>query len=204
MASHSDTEWAEFLDHLVHDLREPLRGINAYSQLLNEVASDRLGAEAETAVAEILTSALRMKTLLDSLSGFSAALREAGETAGASSSSLQLALNIVTAAMEEQIRSAGANVTATDLPKVAVKLERSMQLFENLIGNALRFRAEAPPVIRVSARKAAEDFWEIQVEDNGIGIPPEECEAIFLPFMRVQGRKYPGAGLGLAICRQIV
>jgi signal transduction histidine kinase len=203
MTNRSDARWAEFLDRLVHDLREPLRGINAYSQLLSEVANERLGSEGEAALSEILASAARMRILLDSLAGYSVALRET-DSPSTSGSSLQLAFSIVTAAMADQIRSSGATVTATDLPKVALSLERSMQLFENLIGNALRFRGEAAPVIHVSAREEPGEFWAIQVEDNGIGIPPEECEAIFQPFMRVEGRKYQGAGLGLTVSRQIV
>ena len=79
-----------------------------------------------------------------------------------------------------------------------------MQLLENLIGNSLRFRAKAPPIIQVSAAPEAEGMWAIRVEDNGIGIAAEDCAAIFRPFMRVEGKKYPGAGLGLSICKKIV
>jgi signal transduction histidine kinase len=204
MNNHSNDRWAKFLDRLVHDLREPLRGINAYAQLLTEIASERQAAEGETAIKEILASAARMRTLIDGLSGYSVALREKADTAGNSGSSLQLAFDIVTAAMADQIRGAGATVTGTDLPKVALSLERSMQLLENLVGNALRFRGEAPPIIRVTAKAEAGNLWAIQVEDNGIGIPPEDREAVFEPFMRVDGRKHLGAGLGLTICRTIV
>jgi signal transduction histidine kinase len=79
-----------------------------------------------------------------------------------------------------------------------------MQLFENVIGNSLRFRSDAPPVIAVSALQQPPGQWMIQVTDNGIGISPADCEAVFKPFMRVQGRQYGGAGLGLSVCRKIV
>ena len=79
-----------------------------------------------------------------------------------------------------------------------------MQLLENLISNSLRFRSEAAPVIRISAAPETAGMWTISVEDNGIGIAPEDCDAVFKPFMRVAGKKYPGAGLGLTICRSIV
>jgi signal transduction histidine kinase len=95
-------------------------------------------------------------------------------------------------------------VTGLDLPKVDVGLDRLMQLLENLIGNSLRFRSEAPPVIRISAVPEAGGMWAVSVEDNGIGIAPEDCEAIFTPFMRVEGKKYGGAGLGLSTCKRIV
>lgn len=196
-----DEQWAEFLDRLVHDLREPLRSINAFSELLAEMAKGRLGAEGDQVLTEILGGTSRMRTLLEGLSAYSLALREPAEGAGAS---LQSAFKIVIAALEEQIRACDATVVGADLPRLNVSLERLMQLLENLIGNSLRFRSEAPPTIQVSAAPEADGMWAISVEDNGIGIAAEDCAAIFRPFMRVEGKKYPGAGLGLSICRRIV
>jgi len=198
----SDSESAqsvEFLDRLVHDLREPLRSIGVFSELLSEIAKDRLGAEGDRVLSEILAGASRMGTLLEGLAGYSLALRESSGPA-----SLQSAFRIVIANLDAEIRACDASVTAVDLPKVNVGLERLMQLLENLIGNSLRFRSEAAPVIRISAAPETADMCTISVEDNGIGIAPEDCEAVFKPFMRVAGKKYPGAGLGLAICRSIV
>jgi signal transduction histidine kinase len=194
---------AGFLDRLVHDLREPLRSIHVFSELLAEMAKDRLGGEGDHAVSEIFAGTLRMRTLLDSLSAYSLALRETS-VASVQSASLQSAFKIVVAALGEQIRASGATVTAVDLPRVNLSLERSMQLLENLIGNALRFRSDAPPVIRVSASSGDDGMWMIRVEDNGIGVAREDCEAIFEPFMRVAGKRFPGTGLGLTICRRIV
>jgi len=190
---------AEFLDRLVHDLREPLRSIGAFSELLSEIANGRLGAEGDRVLSEILAGVAKMGTLLDGLAGYSLALRESSGPA-----SLQSAFRIVVANLDSQIRACDASVTAADLPKVNVSLERLMQLLENLIGNSLRFRSEAAPVIRISAAPETAGIRTISVEDNGIGIAPEDCEAIFKPFMRVAGKKYPGAGLGLTICRSIV
>jgi len=192
----NDPQWAEFLDRLVHDLREPLRSIHAFSELLEEIAKGRLGEAGDSVLSEIFGGTSRMGTLLDGLSSYAMALREPSESAAAS---LQSALKIVAASLE-----AGATVTGVDLPKVNVSLERLIQLLENLIGNSLRFRSEAAPVIRISAAPEGEGMWAIRVEDNGIGIAPEDCEAIFKPFVRVAGKKYPGAGLGLSICRRIV
>jgi signal transduction histidine kinase len=191
---------AGFLDRLVHDLREPLRSIGAFSELLAEIAKGRLDAESDRALSEILAGASRMRTLLDGLSGYSLALHESSGPA-----SLQSAFRIVAANLDNEIRACDASVTGVDLPKVNVSLERSMQLLENLIGNSLRFRSEAPPVIRLSAApEVAAGMWAICVEDNGIGIAPGDCETIFEPFMRVAARKYSGAGLGLTICKRIV
>jgi signal transduction histidine kinase len=105
--------------------------------------------------------------------------------------------------LDSQIRACGATVVGENLPRVKVSLERLTQLLEHLIGNSLKFRGEAPPVVHISAHPEA-DGWEIQVVDNGAGVDPMDCEAIFRPFARIHGRKYPGAGLGLSVCRQIV
>lgn len=190
---------AEFLDRLVHDLREPLRSIGVFSELLKEIAGDRLGTEGDRALSEILTGASKMGALLEGLAGYSLALRQSAGPA-----SLQSALRIAIADLDDEIRATDASVAGVDLPKVNVSLERLLQLLENLIGNSLRFRSEAAPAIRISAGPEEAGMWTICVEDNGIGIAPEDCEAVFKPFMRVAGRKYPGAGLGLAICRSIV
>jgi len=202
-AGDQDAEWAEFLDRLVHDLREPLRSVHAFSELLCETAKDRLGGDGEEAIREILSGTTRIRTLVDGLSGYSLALRESADTDDLQSASLQLAFDIVLDALGEQVRAYGATVTAENLPRVSVGLERLMQLLESLIGNSLKFQGDAPPVVRVSARPEA-DGWAIEVEDNGIGIDPADSERVFKPFTRIHGRKHPGAGLGLTICRRIV
>jgi len=205
-----DERWAGFLDRLVHDLREPLRSINVFSELLAEMAKDRLGAEGDRVLSEIFAGASRMRTLLEVVAAWSLALRESSVSAAsvATGASLQSALRIVVARFDDQIRACDATVIGVGLspvrPALNVSLERLMQLLENLIGNALRFRSEAPPVIRISAAPEAGGIWAICVEDNGIGIAPEDRDAIFRPFMRVAGNKYPGAGLGLSICKSIV
>jgi signal transduction histidine kinase len=211
--NHHEKAWAEFLDRLVHDVREPLRTINAFSELLHEIANARLGAEGEELVGEILAGTTRIRGLIDGVSAYSSAIRGSGLPVS-DGASLQSAFNITLATLGDQIDAEGATVTGIDLssseegddgaaPRVAVSLERLMQLFENVIGNSLRFRSEAPPVIAVSGRQQSGQ-WSIQVEDNGIGIDPADCEAVFRPFMRVQGRQYGGAGLGLSVCRKIV
>jgi signal transduction histidine kinase len=202
MKGTDDSQWAEFLDRLVHDLREPLRSIGVFSELLAEMARGRLGAEGDQVAGEILAGAAKMRTLLEGLSGYSLALRESAESVSATS--LESAFKIIVAELDDRIRDCGATVTGLNLPKVNVSLERLMQLLRNLIGNALRFRSEAAPVIRVTAAPESAEMWAISVEDNGIGIAAEDCEAIFKPFARVAGKKYPGVGLGLSVCRRIV
>ena len=203
MINTENGQWAEFLDRLMHDLREPLRSIGAFSELLEENERGRLDAEGDRALSEIRAGASKMGTLLEGLSGYSMALRESAESV-VSAASLQSAFKIVVSELQDRIRACDATVTAMNLPVVNVPLEGLMLLLRNLIGNSLRFRSAAAPVIRISAAPHAAGIWAIQVEDNGIGIAPEDCEAIFKPFMRVEGKKYGGAGLGLSICKRIV
>lgn len=198
-----DREWAEFLDRLIHDVREPLRSIHAFSELLRENAANHLGADAEEALGQILSGTSRIRILVDGISGFTLALRDNSDESGSSRVSMQLAFNLALDALNSQIQASNATVTAEDLPRVGVPLERLTQLFDNLIANSLKFRSEAPPAVRISAR-AENDGWTVQVEDNGIGIESADCERVFAPFARVHGRQYPGPGLGLTVCRKII
>ena len=200
--SQTPDNWAQFLDRLTHDLREPLRAVHAFSELLNEAAKDRLDPECVRFLEEILAGSSRMSTIVDALSRYALALEEKDTGAEAS---LQLAFDAAIAALDGEIQASGATVTGDPLPRVGVRLERLIQLLDNLIGNSLRFRQNAAaPVIHVSAQLLSPDQWTIRVRDNGIGVAPEDREAIFKPFVRMHGRKYPGVGLGLTICREIV
>ena len=194
-------EWSAFVDRLVHDLREPLRSINVFAELLEESAKEKLGAEDAQYVTEIRGGASRMQVLLEGLAAYSMSMHE---PSAAAATSLQSALKIVLANMGAKIREEGATVTAGDLPRVALSLDRAMQVFEHLIGNSLRFRSQEAPAIRISAVESENGYWAISVQDNGLGIPAEFHEAVFRPFVRVEGKKYQGAGMGLAICRKIV
>ena len=198
-----DGDWAEFLDRLIHDVREPLRSIHAFSELLRETAVNRLGADGEEALGQILSGTSRIRTLVDGVSGYALALRENSDKSGSARVSMQLAFNLALDALNSQILESNAIVTAEDLPRVGVPLERLIQLFENLIANSLKFRTELPPKVHISAHPE-NDGWTVQIADNGIGIDPADCERVFAPFARVHGRKYPGPGLGLTVCRKIV
>lgn len=191
-------DWATLLDRLIHDIREPLRSIGVFTELLK----DPTGPERERALNEIPSGVSKIGRILEGLSGYASALREPMECAAPAS--MQSAVKIVMAELDEQIRACGATVKAHDLPRVNVTLERSMQLMRNLIGNSLRFRSEAAPSVQISAAMEDPGMWTIRVQDNGMGIPAEECERIFEPFARVEGKKYGGVGLGLTTCRTIV
>jgi signal transduction histidine kinase len=202
----SGEEWPQFFDHLIHDLREPLRSVQSFSELLREIAGTRLGSEGDQAIDEILSGAARMRVLIEGLSRFAWSLEPGAEQTENKASSLQLALDMTTISLDKTIAACGASITGENLPRVGMTLERLARLLENIIGNSLLFRSETPPVIRVTASPDPNrpEWWLIGVEDNGIGIEPADREAVFRPFMRVYGRKYPGAGLGLSACRNLV
>jgi signal transduction histidine kinase len=201
----SARNWPEFFSRLVHDLREPLRSIRSFSELLGELAheDDRRtsGADRERALHEILSSAATMGTLIDGISRYGPTLAPAPLPGAAS---LQLAFGMATMTFDRELTACGGTLSGEDLPQLAVPLEQLNFLLENLIGNALKFRGPEAPAIRVTAAGPESDFWTIRVEDNGIGIAEADRESVFRPFMRVYGRKYPGAGLGLSACRNIV
>jgi signal transduction histidine kinase len=201
---YNNCEWPQFFDRLVHDLREPLRSIYSFSELLRELSRDRLGNEGDQAAQEIIAAAANMRVLIDGISRFGSTLN-AEPSAG--EASLQLAFDMATLTFERELTACGGVLVGERLPRVGVDLEWLNFLLENLIGNSLRFRGKSNPEILVTAQPgtdAESEFLEVRVIDNGIGIPAHELEAVFRPFARLHGRKYPGAGLGLTACRNVV
>jgi signal transduction histidine kinase len=196
-----DTELAFFLDRLVHDLREPLRSVTAFSEVLKEQAPGNSAGENEKVIGEILEGGQRIRTITDALSRFSLALEMPSGTARCS---LRLATDMAALQLDGEFRLAEATLECGDLSMdVPVRLERMTDVMVALLSNAVRFHGEAPPLIRVSAKEGPDGSVTVSVEDNGVGIAPGDREKVFLPFMRVYGRKFPGAGLGLTIARRI-
>ena len=187
-----------------HDLREPLRTMKSYIQKLSKEYQDRLDPAAEGYVTRAVNAAVRMEALIRDLLAYSRVRTEGKEPARASTTeAVESALANLHAAIEES----GATVTADDLPVVRADPTQLAQLFQNLVGNALKFRApDRPPAIHVSAvRRGGE--WEIGVRDNGIGIEPNSLDRIFRLGIesRLHSRsEYPGSGIGLATCEKIV
>lgn len=191
-----------FLDRLVHDLREPLRTIEVYSELLSEESGEQLTPESRKSLTEILRGASQIHKLVDSISSYAMALAPDDRK---SEASVQLALRVVMVNLKGQIEACHAQVMPQDpLPKVNMSLERLIQLLQCVLENSLKFRGDRPPILRVSAERGEHDQWVICVEDNGLGIDPDDVATVFRPFERLHGCEYPGAGLGLTICRTIV
>jgi PAS domain S-box-containing protein len=185
-----------------HDLQEPLRTINAFSQLLVRQYRGSLPADAEQYVRYIVEGTRRMSDLIHGLLSLSRAGGMETEPLRAVSSRevLDSTLETLTAAIAE----AGAEVRLGSLPVVLGDPSQLSQLFQNLISNAIKYhKPEIPPTIDISAERTPAG-WRFAVRDNGIGFAPEAARQIFAPFKRLHGSDIPGAGIGLALCRRIV
>jgi signal transduction histidine kinase len=197
----SNRDLEQFAYLASHDLQEPLRMVASFTQLLARRYEGRLDADADDFIRFALDGAVRMQQLIQDLLEY-ARLGKA-EPAPAlvdCADALQAALGNLRATLEES----GAIVTYGDLPTVRGVSSQLVQLLQNLIANAVRFRSAAPPEIHIEAR-LVDDEWRFSVRDNGIGIDPQYAERIFLPFERLHSRAdYPGTGIGLAICKRIV
>jgi len=185
-----------------HDLQEPLRNIKIYSELLGCELGGNLHPDAQRYLEYVRSGATRMETLVRDLLAYTRAgkFEEPAEPADANEA-LQAALSALSGAMTE-VR---ARVTSTPLPTVRVHATHLEQLFQNLIGNAIKYRSpERIPEIDVGAKRQ-NDHWVFAVSDNGIGIESEYKENIFGLFKRLHtSDEYSGTGIGLAICQRIV
>ena len=197
----SNSELEQFAYVASHDLQEPLRMIGSYCQLLQRRYKGKLDANADDFIGFAVEGASRMQQLINDLLAYSRVGRRgqplarvnAAEAAGAALGNLEAA-----------IRESGAAIDVGNLPDVVADRTQLTQLFQNLIGNAIKFRSDGPVRIGVRAERDGE-MWRFVVEDNGIGIDPAYADRIFLIFQRLHERgKYPGTGIGLAICKKVV
>jgi PAS domain S-box-containing protein len=197
----SNAELEQFAYVASHDLQEPLRMVSSYTQLLLRRFGERFDGDAREFMGYIVDGAARMKQLIEDLLAYSRVGTKGKEFREvAVEETLRRAVSNLRAAIEE----ASAAVTWDALPSVAADDLQLTQLFQNLIGNALKFRAASVPRIHVSS-KEKENEWQFVVRDNGIGIEPQYFERIFMVFQRLHNKvEYPGTGIGLAICKKVV
>jgi PAS domain S-box-containing protein len=201
----SNRELEQFAYVASHDLQEPLRMVASYTQLLAHRYGDKLDQDAREFIAYAVDGATRMKQLIEDLLAYSRMTSRARpDSVVDTSNSLALALRNLDAA----IREAGAEVECSHLPAVLADAGQLVQLFQNLVGNAIKFRTpDVPPRVQIEARRAPDDprQWLFRVADNGIGIDPKYFARVFMVFQRLHTRQeYPGTGIGLALCRRIV
>jgi PAS domain S-box-containing protein len=197
----SNAELSQFAYIASHDLQEPLRAVAGCVQLLQHRYQHSLDARADELITHAVSGVTRMQTLIEDLLTFS---RVARQRSPFEMTDCAVILHGVLANLEVAIRESSAVVTSGVLPTVRADQLLLGQVFQNLIGNAIKFRNERPPAIHVAAKqeKAA---WIFSVRDNGIGIEPQYYERIFEVFQRLHSRReYPGTGIGLAICKKIV
>jgi signal transduction histidine kinase len=198
--SRSNDDLEQFAYVASHDLQEPLRMVAAYTQLLAERYRGKLDENADKFIGYASEGAERMQVLIHDLLAFS----RVGRKEVCESVDCNAVMKDVLQALAAAIQESGAAFSHEGLPAVWMDRTQVAQVFQNLIGNALKFRGKEPPVVSVQAEKV-DQLWQFCVSDNGIGIAPEYAENIFVVFQRLHGRsEYPGNGIGLAICKKIV
>jgi PAS domain S-box-containing protein len=197
----SNEELSQFAYIASHDLQEPLRMVSSYTQLLAQRYMGKLDPDADDFITFAVDGAMRMQRLIQDLLAYSrVGTSQMDVTLVSSETALQSAVRNLGTAIEDS----GARVTSGALPDVEADETQLVQLFQNLIGNAVKYRGPAPPEVHISARRKVGQ-WQFLVKDNGLGIEEQYHERIFGMFQRLHNRtEFSGTGIGLAICRKIV
>jgi PAS domain S-box-containing protein len=188
-----------------HDLQEPLRMVASYTQLLSRRYKGKLDTDADEFIGYAVDGTQRMKRLIEDLLVYSRAGRG---TAALQKVEVAQALQEAICNLRSAIEESGAAITFDALPMVAAGELQLVQLFQNLVGNAIKYRGGRKPKIHVSAKKeqtASGEEWVFSVADNGIGIEPQYYDRVFVIFQRLHGHgEYEGTGIGLAICKRVL
>jgi light-regulated signal transduction histidine kinase (bacteriophytochrome) len=198
----SNAELEQFAYVASHDLQEPLRMVSSYVELLQQRYGDRLDADAHKYIGYAVEGATRMQALIAALLEYSRVARKAYQPKPVP---VERAVERALFNLRMSIQEAGAAITRDPLPTVMADADQLAQLYQNLIGNALKFRRPGvPPEIHLGAASDG-SHCALAVRDNGIGIEPRYTERIFAIFQRLHTRtEYPGTGIGLSICKTIV
>lgn len=196
-----NSELRQFAYAASHDLQEPLRAIASFTGLLAERYRGKLDSDADEFIGYVVEGAVRMQKLIEGLLAYS---RVTTRGAPPAVTNCETVLKDALANLMISVEDAKAEVTHDRLPTVYADGAQLCQVFQNLIGNALKFRGPHPPRVHISARRT-ELEWEFSVKDNGIGIAPEFADQIFVIFRRLHpASEYAGTGVGLSICKKIV
>jgi light-regulated signal transduction histidine kinase (bacteriophytochrome) len=197
----ANTQLEQFAYVASHDLQEPLRMVTSYLQLIEKRYRDKLDASGEEFIGFAVDGAMRMKRMIDGLLAYS---RVSTRSQPLGPTSCEDLLAQVLSNLQVAIQENDALIIHDPLPTVMADGTQLMAVFQNLIGNAIKFRAGRQPHIHISAGRQ-KDEWLFSVRDNGIGIAPEYFERIFAIFSRLHTQtRYPGTGIGLTICKRVV
>jgi len=198
---HSNEQLEQFAHIASHDLQEPLRMVASYTQLLAKRYKGRLDADADEFIGYAVEGTQRMKQLIEALLEYS---RTGKGSPPVRQFSSELVLRQALATLRVRIEESGAVVTHDPLPTITASDEPLVQIFQNLVGNAIKYRGDRVPQIHISS-ETTEKEWIFSVADNGIGIDPRFFEKIFLIFQRLHSQdEFEGTGIGLAICHRIL
>jgi len=197
----SNADLQEFAYVVSHDLQEPLRTVASLSQLLQRRYRSRLDGDADQLIGMIVSSSERMSALIRDVLSYTRV------TGGAAPRPSEVNPNTlvewVTENLHASIEETRTRIETAELPVVIADKASLAHVFQNLIGNAIKYRGPDPPVIRISA-EARNSEWVFSVADNGIGIAPAYHQSVFGLFRRLHGNEYPGTGIGLALCKQLI
>jgi light-regulated signal transduction histidine kinase (bacteriophytochrome) len=197
----SNEELGQFAYIASHDLQEPLRMVASYTQLLSRRYKGRLDADADEFIAFAVDGANRMQRLIQDLLTYSRVTK--GDILIDTSSEEALLQALIN--LQGIIDDSGALVTHDPLPNVLADETQLIQLFQNLVGNAIKYQNPVIPLVHISAVEESDKIWKFSVKDNGLGIDPKYFERIFGMFQRLHKREeFAGTGIGLAICKKIV
>lgn len=196
----SNEDLQRFASVVSHDLQEPLRMVTSYMQLIERSLGSHVTPEQKEYLGFAVDGGRRMGELIHDLLSYSnvSAAEPRRELVDLKDIVAQVEVNLRAA-----IDDAGAEIVAASLPKLTADHSQMLQIFQNLIGNALKYRSERNPLIQLSAAERGAE-WLVSVSDNGVGIKPEDCQRIFEMFRRVNNSSIPGTGIGLAICQRVV
>jgi signal transduction histidine kinase len=197
----SNRELQQFAYVASHDLKEPLRKVKIYLQMLEQRYRGRLDGKADQYIGYAVDGAERMQALVNDLLAFA---RVGSQGQPFEPTDCGAAFDQAVNNLEVAVRESGAVIARGDFPMLRADASQLVQMFQNLLANALKFRGDHVPSVRAEARRAGGE-WVFSVRDNGIGLDPQFAERIFLIFERLHGKeRYPGTGIGLAICKKIV
>lgn len=197
----SNAELENFAYLASHDLQEPLRMVTTFTQMLGQRYKDKLDPDANQIIDFAIDGAIRMQSLIHDLLIYS---RVGRQSQYFEQTDCEEVLDRALSNLQLLIEETNTHIYRDSLPTVMADKSQLIQLFQNILNNAIKYRREDPPNIKIGVR-SEDDYWLFWIKDNGIGISPQYFERIFLIFQRLHTRQeYPGTGIGLAICQKII